>query len=85
MYTKHSNNIDYVENKALAPPKDRSFREIVSQVHGDNREFAICHVVRDGNVNSIQNPSTVTNPTMEPFCIPIAMSCNVTNRELTSK
>ena len=23
--------------------------------------------VRHGNVNSIQNPSTVTNPTMEPY------------------
>ena len=35
----------------------------------NNSEFAICHVVRHGNVNSIQNPSTVTNPTMEPYCI----------------
>ena len=35
----------------------------------DNSEFAICHVVHHGNVNSIQNPSTVTNPTMEPNCI----------------
>ena len=24
---------------------------------------------RHGNVESIQNPSTVTNPTMDPFCI----------------
>ena len=32
-------------------------------------EFAICHVVRHGNVNSIQNPSTLTTPTMTPYCI----------------
>ena len=31
-------------------------------------EFAICHVLRHGNVNSIQNLSTVTNPAMEPYC-----------------
>ena len=35
----------------------------------DTSEFAICHVVRHGNVNSIQNPSTVTNSTMEPYYI----------------
>ena len=42
-----------------------------------NIEFAIYHVVRDGYVNSIQNPSTVTNPTMEPYCIllPLMLSC----------
>ena len=33
----------------------------------DNSEFAICHVVRHSTVNSIQNPSTVTNPTMETY------------------
>ena len=32
-------------------------------------DFAICHVERRGNVNSIQNPSTVTNSTMELCCI----------------
>ena len=36
---------------------------------GHISEFAICPVVRHGNVNSIQNPSTVTNPTMGPYCI----------------
>ena len=43
-----------------------------------NSEFAICHVVRHGNVNSIQNPSTVTNPTMEPynsFLLPLTLPC----------
>ena len=44
-------------------------------------EFAICHVVRHGNVNSFQNPSTVTNTTMEPYCIRIAVLCNVTNSQ----
>ena len=34
-----------------------------------NSEFAICHVVRHGNVNSIQCPSTVTNPTMKPYIV----------------
>ena len=34
-----------------------------------NSEFVICLVVRHGNANSIQNPSTMTNPTMEPYCI----------------
>ena len=28
-----------------------------------------CHVVCHGIVNSIRNPSTVTNPTMKPYCI----------------
>ena len=32
----------------------------------DISDFAICHVERHGNVN-IQNSSTVTNPTMEPY------------------
>ena len=32
-----------------------------------NSEFGLCHVVRHGNANSIQNPSTATNPTMEPY------------------
>ena len=35
----------------------------------DNIAFARCPVVRYGNVNSIQNPSTVTNPTMGHYCI----------------
>ena len=52
-------------------------------------EFAICHVVRRGNVISIQNPSTVTNLTMEPYCILlpltyVAVSYNVTIRKLTT-
>ena len=45
-------------------------------------EFAICHVVRHGNMNSIQNPSTVTNPTMEPYCrpilLPLTLPCRTT-------
>ena len=43
-------------------------------------EFAICHVVSHGNVNSIQNPSTATNPTMEPYCIllPLTLPCRTT-------
>ena len=50
-----------------------------------NSEFAICHVVRHGNVNSIQNPSTVTNPTMESYSSAtyVALPYNVTNRKLT--
>ena len=34
----------------------------------DNSELAICHVLRHSNMNSIQNPFTLTNPTMEPYC-----------------
>ena len=34
-------------------------------------EFAISHVVLHGNANFIQNPFTVTNPTMELYCIPL--------------
>ena len=55
----------------------------------DNSEFAICHLVRHGNVNSIQNPSTMTNPTMEPAPLLssatyiIAVLYNVTNQKLT--
>ena len=52
-------------------------------------EFAICHVVRHGNVNSIQNPPTVTNPTMESYIllplIYVVVPYNVTNRKLTRK
>ena len=40
----------------------------------DISDFAICHVVRHGNVNSIQNPSTVTNLTMEPYCILLSLT-----------
>ena len=42
-------------------------------------EFTICHVVRHGNMNSIQNPSTMTNPTiyitkiMESVCVCVYM------------
>ena len=45
-----------------------------------NSEFAICHVVRHGNVNSIQNPTTVTNPTMALYCIllPFTLPCCTT-------
>ena len=52
-------------------------------------EYAICHIVRHGNVNSIQNPSTVTTPTMEPYCRAyssatyVTVPYNVTNRKLT--
>ena len=53
-----------------------------------NSEFAIYHVVRQGNVNSIQNPSTATNPTMEPNIVFFYHSrccavLNMTNRKLT--
>ena len=43
-------------------------------------EFAIWHVVPHSNINSIQNPSTVTNPTMEPYCIllPLTSPCHTT-------
>ena len=43
-------------------------------------EFAICHVVRHGNVNSIQNSSTLINPTMELYYIFLAhtLPCHVT-------
>ena len=47
--------------------------------------------IRHGNVNSIQNPSTVTYPTMGLHCIflplttaYVAVSYNVTNRKLTN-
>ena len=45
-------------------------------------EFAIRHVVPHGNVKSIQNPSTVTNPTILPLTLP-CMPYNVTNCKLT--
>ena len=51
-------------------------------------EFAICHVVRHGNVNSIQNPSTVTNSTINNGALLyssatyVAVPYNVTNRKL---
>ena len=35
----------------------------------NNSELTICHVARHGDVNSVQNPSSVTNPTKEPYCI----------------
>ena len=46
----------------------------------DNSEFAIQHFVRHGNVNVIQNRSTVTNPTMEPYSIflPLTLPCRTT-------
>ena len=39
-------------------------------------DFAICPVVglRHGNANSIQNASSVTNPTMELFCIRLSFT-----------
>ena len=46
----------------------------------DMYRFVICHIVRYGNVNSIQNPSTVINPTMKPYCIllPLTLPCRTT-------
>ena len=48
----------------------------------NNSEFAICRVVRHGNVNSItvQNHSTVSNSTMGPYCIllPLTLPCRST-------
>ena len=43
-------------------------------------EFAISRIVCHGNVNSIQNPSTVTNPTKELYCIllPLSLLCHKT-------
>ena len=46
-------------------------------------EFTICHVVSHGIMSPIQNPSTVTNPTMEPYYFLLPLSYNVTNRNLT--
>ena len=43
-------------------------------------EFAICHVVRHGNVNSIQNLSTATNPTMEPIVFFCHLRCRAVQR-----
>ena len=45
-----------------------------------NSEFAICHVVRQGNMSHIQNPSVVTNPTLEFPCIllPLTLPCRST-------
>ena len=54
-------------------------------------EFAIYAVVRHGNANSIQNPSSVTNPTMELYCIflPLMLPCcttwQIANSLLTHK
>ena len=43
-------------------------------------KFVICQVVRSGIVNVIQNPSFVTNLTMEPYCIllPLTLLCRTT-------
>ena len=43
-------------------------------------EFLICHFVLHSNVNSIQNPSTVTNPKIEPCCIllPLTLTSRTT-------
>ena len=54
----------------------------------DISEFAICPVVRHSNVNSIQNPSTVTNPSnngalLYSSATYVAVPYNVTNRKLT--
>ena len=45
-----------------------------------NSEFAICPIARHGNANSIQNLSTVTNTTMELYCIllPLTLPCCTT-------
>ena len=42
-----------------------------------NSELAICPVARHGNANSIQNLPTVTNLTMELYCIllPLTLPC----------
>ena len=50
---------------ALIWPKSSSY--VIS-------EFAICHVVRHSNANSIQNPSTVTVLTMEHYCILLSLT-----------
>ena len=54
----------------------RDFVKGFGEVKKKKSEFAICHVLRHGNVNSIQNPSrpTVTNPTMEPYCILLSLT-----------
>ena len=46
-------------------------------------EFAICHVVRHDNANSIQNPCTLTNPAIEPYCILLAwrLRCRAVERD----
>ena len=43
-------------------------------------KFAICPVVRHGSANSIHNPSTVTYPAMELYCIllPLTLPCCTT-------
>ena len=48
----------------------------------DNSEFAICPVVRHGNVNSIHNPATGTNPTMELYCILLSFTLPCRPRRL---
>ena len=55
---------------------------LIPRPRSEISEFAICHVVRHGNVNSIRNPSTVTNSTMEPFCIllPLTLPCRTTGQ-----
>ena len=47
----------------------------------DNSEFAICPVVRHGNLNSIQNLSTVTNPTMGPIVFFSLIRCRAVQRD----
>ena len=52
-----------------------------------NSECAICHVVRHGNVNSIQYPFTVTESNngslLYSDAVALAVLYNVTNRKLT--
>ena len=57
-----------------------SFTYLIRLIGIDNSEFAIWNVVLRGNVNSIQNPFTVTNPSMEPYCVllPLKMPCRTT-------
>ena len=46
-------------------------------------EFSICPVVLHGNANSIQNPSSVTNPTIKFYCclLPFTLPCCTTRQK----
>ena len=61
----------------LKPQRSRTCRYLWGFFCKDISEFAICHVLRHGNVNSIQNPSTLTNLTMELYSIllPLTLLC----------
>ena len=53
---------------------------IILRTDINNSEFVIYPAVFHSNANSIQNPSSLTNPTMELYCIllPLTLLCRTT-------